>query len=450
MEENIEDKLNQVSSGFCLASWVQTSISLPTGITRVCGLPNPTKISVDEIMSDDNALFNSSIRKKIRREMLFGSKPIECKFCWDMEKEGVCKSERVNKSEQNWALPYFDEIVTSGAENNFFPKYLEVGLSNTCNFKCLYCTLEYSSSWHDEIVTYGGIGGYNSIEHLIYNNILPISNDKENPYLQAFWRLWPELYRNLDTFRLTGGEPLLSDGIWYILDYIIQQETPNTNLTFSINTNLSVGSTLINKLIDKLGIIINENRVKSVVIYASIDTWGPQSEYIRKGLNHQQFWDNVSNILTTLPNVSIVIMSTFSLLSLSGYGGLITKIHNLNVQFPSGNRSLGRSVFLDSHVLIDPNHLTVKLLPTEDKIKILQTYTNLDQSIIDDMLPSEIDRIKYIYEWSMLDLDPIKIDKQRKVFVDFIDEIDRRRGKYFIELFPEFENFYNTIKSKNV
>ena len=30
----------------------------------------------------------------------------------------------------------------------------------------------------------------------------------ENPYLTAFWKWWPELYKNLEVFPMTGGEPL--------------------------------------------------------------------------------------------------------------------------------------------------------------------------------------------------------------------------------------------------
>ena len=36
---------------------------------------------------------------------------------------------------------------------------------------------------------------------------------EHNPYVEAFWRWWPDLYRDLHTFRITGGEPLLSKNI---------------------------------------------------------------------------------------------------------------------------------------------------------------------------------------------------------------------------------------------
>ena len=38
------------------------------------------------------------------------------------------------------------------------------------------------------------------------------------------------------------------------------------------------------------------------------------------------------------------------------------------------------------------------------------------------------------------------LSKQRKDFVLFIDEYDKRRGKNFLETFPEMEDFYDLCK----
>ena len=52
-------------------------------------------------------------------------------------------------------------------------------------------------------------------------NKMPIPQRDPNPYVDAFWKWWPELYRDLHTFRITGGEPLLvkryleSVGLYY-------------------------------------------------------------------------------------------------------------------------------------------------------------------------------------------------------------------------------------------
>ena len=38
------------------------------------------------------------------------------------------------------------------------------------------------------------------------------------------------------------------------------------------------------------------------------------------------------------------------------------------------------------------------------------------------------------------------LEKQRKDFILFINEYDKRRGKNFLETFPEMEDFYNSCK----
>ena len=78
---------------------------------------------------------------------------------------------------------------------------------------------------------------------------------------------WTDLYQDLHTFRITGGEPLLSNDNWKVLDYIIEQEEPNKNLSLAINSNLGVPDNLIDKLIEKLKRIEDEDRVKELVIF---------------------------------------------------------------------------------------------------------------------------------------------------------------------------------------
>lgn len=80
---------------------------------------------------------------------------------------------------------------------------------------------------------------------------MPIHHTEHNPYVEAFWKWWPDLYRDLHTFRITGGEPLLSKDTWKILDYIIEQPNPNKKLNLAINSNLGVPDNLVDKLIEK-------------------------------------------------------------------------------------------------------------------------------------------------------------------------------------------------------
>ena len=68
------------------------------------------------------------------------------------------------------------------------------------------------------------------------------------------------------------------------------------------------------------------NRVKQLVIFTSVDTWGEQAEYIRHGLEFNRFWDNVNKIMSQCPRVIITFMSTYNALSLFNYNKLIKEV----------------------------------------------------------------------------------------------------------------------------
>ena len=61
-----------------------------------------------------------------------------------------------------------------------------------------------------------------------------------------------DLYQDLHTFRITGGEPLLSRDTFKVLDYIIEHPNPNRNLSLIINSNLGGSKQLIDKFLEKM------------------------------------------------------------------------------------------------------------------------------------------------------------------------------------------------------
>ena len=173
--------------------------------------------------------------------------------------------------------------------------------------------------------------GFNSLQQLEKDDKLPIPQREHNPYVEAFWKWWPELYKSMDTFRITGGEPLLSKDTFKVLDKIIETKTPNKNLKLSINSNLCVEDKLVDKFIEKAKIIIDEERVKEFILYTSVDTFGKQAEYIRFGLEFDKLFSNIDRILTELPKVTIVVMSTFNIFSPFNYEKLVRKIYDYKV-----------------------------------------------------------------------------------------------------------------------
>lgn len=449
---NVKNELNSVGCGMCLAKWTQVTIQLQTGHNHSCHHPKTHKISESEIKRNPSALHNTRKKKLIRKDMLNGIRPEECGYCWGTEDTSDRFSDRVFKSAETWSWEYKEEIFNSNWREDYNPKYVEVAFSNACNLKCSYCGPAYSTKWVEEIEKYGGYpttDNFNTLEWLKQEDKMPIPLTEKNPYVDAFWKWWPDLYNSLDTFRITGGEPLITKDTWDVLDYIIDNPNPNRNLKLAINTNLSVPVKLIDKLIDKIKILEDENRVKEIVIFTSVDSWGEQAEYSRYGLEFNKLWDNMNKILTKSNRTIITIMSTYNALSVSNYGKLITEVYGLKDEYGSDDRYWNSAVLLDTSYLRYPQHQTVRVLPIhfaeniykQSNLAIYYSTPSYDTRDI-GYADVEVQKIKRIYDWMNSEQDQQSLQTHRRDFYAFFNEYDKRKGTDFCATFPELVDFY--------
>ena len=465
----VKDKLDSVGCGFCLAKWTQVTMHLHNGTTHSCHHPEPHKIGLEEIVRNPTALHNSKIKKQARKEMLEDKRPTECQYCWNVEDSSSSFSDRIFKSSEPWSEPYFDEITKSDWRADYNPKYAEVSFSNTCNFKCAYCGPEYSSKWMEEINEFGPYNlsyEYNGTRRMEERNTKPYKHSEQNPYVDAFWEWFPELYESLDTFRITGGEPLLSKDTWKVLDYIIDSEKPNKNLKLSINSNLGVTDELIDKLIEKLEIIIKDNKVKELIIFTSCDGYGKQAEYTRFGLDFEKLFQNVDKILTILPRVTVVVMSTFNIFSVFSYEKLIKKIYKLKYKHYNTKRYWNSAIILDTSYLRHPPFMSFRILKDYIDVeyfnrwikymKFNSTFRSLNfhktQALSDiGFSTQEIEKISRIKDIFLadIDLDIRSFDKDKKDFISFIRQYELRRNVVCEDYYPELIQFIKSIENEN-
>jgi organic radical activating enzyme len=467
--ELIKDKLDIVGKGFCLAKWTQVTMHLHNGTTHSCHHPEPHKVGLEEINRNPTALHNSKIKKLARKEMLNDERPSECQYCWNVEDNSNSFSDRVYKSSEPWSEPFYDEIVKSDWRSDYNPKYVEVSFSNTCNFKCAYCGPEYSSKWMEEINEFGAYDlsyQYNGMERMVERNTKPYRQTENNPYVEAFWEWFPELYNSLDTFRITGGEPLLSKDTWKVLDYIIETETPNKNLKLSINSNLGVNDELVDKLILKLDKIIKEERVSELIIFTSCEGYGKQAEYTRFGLDFEKLFQNIDKILTELPKVTIVVMSTFNIFSVFSYELLIKKIHKLKVKHFNTKRFWNSAIILDTSYLRHPPFMSFRILKDYIGVeyfdrwikymKFNSTFRSLNFHKMQEKTDvgfstQEIEKITRLKDMFVADYetDPKLFETDKKDFVKFIRQYEMRRGLVCEQYYPELVEFIKSITDEN-
>lgn len=452
-----KEKLDSVGCGMCLAKWTQVTIHLQMGQTHSCHHPSTHKIPLAELKRNPSALHNTKFKKQKRKQMLEGERPAECDYCWNVEDNSEGFSDRTYKSNESWSKPHFDEIKNSSWREDFNPKYVEVAFSNACNFKCSYCGPSFSSSWVQEATKFGAYptdDNFNDIEYLKEAGKMPIHHKEHNPYVEAFWKWWPDLYRDLHTFRITGGEPLLSKDTFKVLDYIIDHPNPNKKLNLAINSNLGIADSLLDKFIEKVRIIEDRGLVNEFIIFTSVDGWGKQAEYIRDGLEFNKFWDNANKVLKSCPKVNLTVMSTFNALSVPSYHKLIDGIYQLKNDHASSDRYWMSAVFLDSSYLRYPSHQTLQVLPSEWQKEVLKCASKADflgTPKFDNRLIGfsdvEIQKIKRSYDWMKSPIDAKRLLSQRSNFGRFFNAHDERRGTDFKKTFPELADFFEYCKS---
>jgi len=255
-------KLNALSPSMCMAKWLQVSLHLPQGRTHSCYHPPTHAIPLDELKKNPNALHNTQFKLQERKQMKEGQRPEGCQYCWNVEdapnapKEGRL-SDRHYRSSEWWVKEAWDEVVTQPWDHDIKPRYVEVNFNQACNLKCSYCSPHLSTAWEDDIKKHGGFRfsngtGHNDIDYLRKTGMMPLEvARKDNPYIEAFWKWFPETYKDLKVFRMTGGEPLMDKNTFKVLDYV--NENPNAFLDLSITSNMAPPQpALMDKFIDKI------------------------------------------------------------------------------------------------------------------------------------------------------------------------------------------------------
>jgi organic radical activating enzyme len=425
--------LNGVSPSFCLAKWYQLTLYLQNGFNHSCHHPSPHKIPLDELENNYKSLHNTSFKKEQMQKMLDGVRPSECDYCWTAEDNGHI-SDRAYKSARSWAYPHLDEVVKNKTQD-VEPTYLEISFSNVCNFKCAYCSPDLSSQWYEEIDKHGGYPtsqNFNGFGWFKQVGKMPIKHSDPNPYVDAFWKWWPELYPKLNTLRLTGGEPLLSKDVWRMLDAI--EADPNPELCFAINTNLGIPDELVDRMITKLNSI--SNKIKEVQIFTSGEAIGAPGEYVRYGLDYTTWAKNLEKVLSNTNNI-VAVMTTVNLTSITTYCDFVRYLLDLRAHY-NKNASFNKVQFM-TNFLRYPEFLSLSILDSASK----QRFTDDVETLImgrPDLSESEIDQLRRMVDY--MNGTDSKETQLRKDFAAFITEYDSRRGTNFNATFPELKEFY--------
>lgn len=245
---------------FCTLPWLGVYIQ-PDGDVRNCAITKQTLGNINSQPLVD--ILHNPVNQEIKHDMLNDVLHDRCGHCHTLEKNQKFSTSAV--SNRIWYLKTLvpKELDIFDQVDNYKLKMLDLRWKNTCNFACVYCGPDLSSSWANEL------------------NMPQRINDK------ALQQSLDYIYSNLDTVEhiyLAGGEPLLIKENLILLQHIAKI---NPDIDIRINTNLSIINNEIYNLLKQF---------KNVHWTVSVDSVGAEFEYVRYGGVWDQFVKNLQQL----------------------------------------------------------------------------------------------------------------------------------------------------------
>ena len=435
--------LDTKSASFCGAKWYNATIWLGSGMTTSCHHPLPHKIDLEEIKTNPSAIHNTEVKKQERREMLAGKQCAGCQYCWNIENMGPDYiSDRKTRSSSIYNEQRVQAVKDGGAEFDVNPEYLEVSFGNECNFRCGYCHPKASSRYYNEIKQHGP---YTMVKnHRCDINWFDIYEEETNPYLDAFWRWWPELSKELTILRVTGGEPTIQKSTYKLFDLL--EQDPKPNLELNVNSNLGGKPKQLEKFTDGVNSLLSQNKIRRFKLFTSIDTWGERAEYIRDGLDIEVFERNLDYFMrnTTAP---VTIMITFNIFSVTTFQTLLEKILEWRRKYNDVETFRWNRLSFDTPYLKEPLQYDINILPKE-YMSYMHSHLqfikdNLDDERKDAFTTMEYERFRRVVDYmDSTHYDPARIMQGRIDFHRFFKEQNRRREVNHEQVFPEMSEFF--------
>ena len=226
----LKDLLLKRSDTFCMIPWVHMHTT-PTGQGAPCCISNSCADNRGVGNSNRNSLadlVNSPKMKKLRLDMIKGTKNPECGNCHKHDDQGVPSFR--TQSNKTWEK-HFDDVIETTDMNtgriiNFRMRYFDIRFSNICNFKCRTCGSAFSSKWEQE-----------DLESREQSGLPMYAMELEQGNSEEFLLQVLKQVPNFEIAYFAGGEPLITEEHYRLIDEMIK--TGNTDIQLRYNSNIS-------------------------------------------------------------------------------------------------------------------------------------------------------------------------------------------------------------------
>jgi len=283
----------KLSPFFCVAPWTHTYLS-PQSERRLCCASREEaswqKQYIDSGQAENDTYkpvsleehWNSAHMRSVRVRILNGEDIPECQ---------VCNSNLLNLYTyrqyftDNLFPDKINDIIENTSEDGYTtlkPISYDYRIYNLCNFKCRMCGEQLSSSWEAEKRVMN-MWNPKQDRWMIKENKQLIEDFQSTVAEDELWSAVKD--GTIEEIYWVGGEPLMYDIHWKVMQYLVEH-CHSKNVTVRYNTNLSRTSYKGVNLYDLLP------HFKNVNMCCSMDATGTIAEYVRDGLNWDEWLNN--------------------------------------------------------------------------------------------------------------------------------------------------------------
>ena len=416
------EEIKKLAEGeaFCILPWIHMH-PWPDGRVFTCCLSehdspigNLNEMDLDECYNSDNM-------KSFRLDMLDNKKVSNCNRCYELEEVGHDTLRKRSNDEfifEKYGLhedksPIVQKTKLDGSLDEVHLTYMDIRFSNICNMRCRTCGPDLSSQWFEEAVD-------SKFNRTPEQKILQIRKGNT-----AFMEQFDPYLHTVEKIYWAGGEPLLMDEHWYIMNKLV--ELGRTDVRIFYNTNFSK---LTYKQEDAVELW---KKFEHVSIGASLDAGWEKGEYLRKGTIWSDTMANRERLKQELPQHDFNISCTVSIFNVLDVCDFYRKLCDIEFIEP---KDFGVNILLGKHVhraTVLPLHMRQRAIE-----KIKETLAWIDGK---DQVGRATDTFNSLLQFMEGDDSHLLSDSMQEA-----KEMDRFRAETLFEVFPELSDlnsYYN-------
>jgi hypothetical protein len=373
----------------------------PTGDAFPC-CATPLELPIGSVRQASlREVWNGEPMRALRLNMLADRPSAQCERCYEVERMGGASLRTF--ANQRFAHHAAKAAATApdGSIDGLELAYIDFRFSNLCNFACRSCNPLLSSRWYEEDKILHGDSGL--------PKILKAGNDLLG---QIDVDALEEVY-------FAGGEPLIMEEHYRLLELLIERRRFSVRLRYSTNFSETTWR--------GRDVMALWDRFESVEVGASLDGSGARGEFLRTGQEWPQVLANRARMFEVCPRARFFIAASLSLMN-------VLHLPDLHAEWLE-RRWIDASG-LQITLVQTPWFLRIQVLPEALKQKVRQRYTDHLRQVVAPLGPAA-DGVRRDFESALRFLDDQDMSDQLHEFQGWSKKVDKLRGESFAAVFPE-------------